>query len=190
MKAFKNFCLPQFLMKGDIYEKIFHEKLTLVKKQQVATIAKNLWTIHQTFSTKGIAKLQDIDIEGLRARPMAQESGKKGKKSLVISSDINMEELKTLNLKDEEKGNKNVGSFQTFGKHDTMSPESLRRILHKKSMLSKRSAEKESFIVNKKQKMNGTLMNFLIDASNRASITTTTAQDRLKEFQVIKKSMK
>lgn len=72
LKAFKTFCLPQFLIKGDIYEKMFHEKLTVAKKNQVVTIAKNLWAIHQTFSTKGIAKLQDIDLEVLRSRQFAQ----------------------------------------------------------------------------------------------------------------------
>ena len=40
--------------------------------------------------------------------------------------------------------------------------------------------------------MNGTLMNFLIDASNRGShlAQSNTAQDRLKEFQQIKNTIK
>ena len=95
-------------MKGDIYEKMFHEKLTAAKKNQVVTIAKNLWGIHQTFSTKGIAKLQDIDLEILRSRQMVQIGEEKGqsppsakkrnKKTLLISSDIKMEEFKNLKL--------------------------------------------------------------------------------------------
>jgi hypothetical protein len=28
LKAFKAFCLPSFLIKGDIYQKMFHEKMT------------------------------------------------------------------------------------------------------------------------------------------------------------------
>jgi hypothetical protein len=53
-----------------------------------------------------------------------------------------------------------------------MSPSCLKDILRNKSLLGKRSLEKqESFIGQKKQKiMNGTLMNFLIDASNRGSV--------------------
>ena len=39
LKQFKQFCLPSFLMKGDIYPKIFHEKLTTAKKHQVIQMA-------------------------------------------------------------------------------------------------------------------------------------------------------
>jgi hypothetical protein len=48
----------------------------------------------------------------------------------------------------------------------------LKEILKGKSILGKRCDEKlESFTASKKQKvMNGTLMNFLIDASNRGSV--------------------
>lgn len=61
----------------------------------------------------------------------------------------------------------------------------------KKSLVANCSVERqESMIAKKKQKLNGTIMNFLIDASNRTSFhVTNTAQDRLKEFQLIKKSI-
>jgi dihydroorotase len=111
MKAFKSFCLPSFLMKGDIYEKMFHEKLTSAKKNQVITIAKNLWTIHQTFSTKGIAKLQDIDLQLLRSKQMSQkevtnifksQEKRRTAKALAVSSELKVEEFKNLKLTSDE----------------------------------------------------------------------------------------
>jgi hypothetical protein len=70
-------------------------------------MAKNLWAIHQTFSTKGIAQLLDIDLEALRSRQTDKPNNdseastkKRFSKAPNISSDIKIEEFKNLQLED------------------------------------------------------------------------------------------
>lgn len=102
LKQFKAFCLPSFLMKGDIYQKIFHDNLTTAKRNQVITMAKNLWAIHQTYSTKENAPLIDIDLDVLRSRiqsPSKDEEHQYNNKYAKLNTNSSSSLVKTEELK-------------------------------------------------------------------------------------------
>ena len=104
-------------MKGDIYPKIFHEKLTTAKRNQVISMAQNLWTIHQTVSTKGIAKLLDIDLSVLRSEKMSSKEISKvfksseKKRDAKEAKEAKVEEFKTMRLNTTSSERKQSGSF-------------------------------------------------------------------------------
>ena len=79
-------------------------------------MAQNLWIIHQTVSTKGIAKLLDIDVSVLRSGKMSSteirkifKSSKK-KREAKVTTEIRDEEFKTMKLHNSSEC-KQLGSF-------------------------------------------------------------------------------
>ena len=173
MQEFLNYCLPAFLQKGDIYEKIFHEKQRFsYKRRQLVQVAEHLWEIHQTFSSKKLPK--HVDAEP-RKQKVAQKQ--ESKKKTSMNSSLGEDDYKILKINakkssDESKNFKflskgHYSSFKTFGKMETFSAERLEKIL-RKPLLGKRNPENDSAGENalKRQRFNGKLMNFLIDTNN------------------------
>jgi hypothetical protein len=77
-------------------------------------MAQNLWTIHQTVSTKGIAKLLDIDLSVLRSEQMSSKEISKVFKSSEkkrCAKDAKVEEFKTMRLNTTSSERKQSGSF-------------------------------------------------------------------------------
>lgn len=64
--SFKEFIMPKFLQKGKIFENVYHERLTQEKKVQLLNTLSKLQQIHQTFATKGVSTLLDVDLSSLR----------------------------------------------------------------------------------------------------------------------------
>jgi tetrahydrodipicolinate N-succinyltransferase len=80
----------------------------------VISMAQNLWTIHQTVSTKVIAKLLDIDLSVLRSEQMSSKEISKVFKSSEkkrCAKDAKVEEFKTMRLNTTSSERKQSGSF-------------------------------------------------------------------------------
>ena len=64
--------MPKFLQKGKIFENVYHERLTQEKKIQLLNTLQKLQQIHQTFATKGVSTLLDVDLGSLRSKEHQQ----------------------------------------------------------------------------------------------------------------------
>jgi hypothetical protein len=79
-------------------------------------MAQNLWTIHQTVSTKGIAKLLDIDLSVLRSDQVSSKEVSKifksseKKREAKVTTEIRVEEFKTMKIHNSSEC-KQSGSF-------------------------------------------------------------------------------